>query len=84
MSQAQFRSLLIELFLGQFSRERIIVLFFFCTDLASRAYQAGSLCQFMKWSFDFIMEHVCVWVYRHGGWVRIWSDIKRVYLSDVR
>jgi hypothetical protein len=58
---------------GGVTSERVVVLFFFCSDLAIRA-----LCNRMREQFDFItywsqryiMESFSIWVQEHGGWVR--------------
>ncbi|RWS17507.1 apoptosis regulator BAX-like protein [Dinothrombium tinctorium] len=68
----EFRRLLNELFFNGISRERIVVLFFFCTDVALRAYDSYPLeyCfRFLSWSLSFILDTICDWVQRHGGWV---------------
>lgn len=66
-----FKSLVMDLFREGISREKIIVLFFFCSDLAFRSVTAGTAhlcCQLFTWSIAFIMDFVCDWVRRQGGW----------------
>lgn len=67
-----FREMLLELFLdGEISRERIMVLFFFCSDLAVRALvtETGkNVSQLFTWSIAFLLESICSWVQRQGGW----------------
>ncbi|KAI1296889.1 hypothetical protein HDE_05237 [Halotydeus destructor] len=67
----QFRAMLLELFCDGISRERIVVLFFFVTDLAGRCLEKGQLgmfSRFISWSLSFIQEYICDWVHRQGGW----------------
>ncbi|CAG2169894.1 unnamed protein product [Oppiella nova] len=72
LTREEFNSLLSELFLnGNISRERIVVLFFFCSDLAVNAFTNGSIAYFkrlIQWSLSYIFNHICLWVQRQGGW----------------
>lgn len=71
ISYEEFKDLLSELFAaGGITKERIVVLFFFCSDVAIRCLKgAAELCaQFVSWSISFITEKVCSWVRSHGGW----------------
>ncbi|XP_076443301.1 uncharacterized protein LOC143281903 [Babylonia areolata] len=74
ISQGEFRGLLRELFAGGgVTRERIVVLFIFCCDVAMGCSlltgSGAELCaRFMAWSLAFISENVCAWVRSHGGW----------------
>ena len=72
-SYETFSGLLDELFPnGQITREGIVVLFFFCSDLAFRAYSAGTFSYFKRiigWSLRFIFFNICSWVQSNGGWV---------------
>ena len=55
------------------TRERILVVFFFCTDLALFALQNHTLNlfrQLMQWSTDFITGRLSHFISNHGGWVR--------------
>ena len=67
-----FQHILSELFGdGRFSRSKVIVLFFFCSDLANRAVSKGAgilCCQLLTWSLAYIRDVVCLWVQRQGGW----------------
>jgi hypothetical protein len=68
----QFEDLLSELFHGgTITRERIVVLFFFCSDLAIRTLrlQINYFEKFIRWSLKYIAERVCAWVKDRGGWV---------------
>ena len=71
----QFFDLLTELFLGDgVTRERILVLFFFCSDLAIRTLKQQAVNIFqrcLEWSQRYIIERVCLWVQEQGGWVGI-------------
>lgn len=54
------------------SRERILVVFFFCTDLALFALQNHTLNlfhQLMQWSTDFITGRLSQFISNNGGWV---------------
>lgn len=57
---------------GGVTSERVVVLFFFCSDLAIRALQnrLSRMFDFITyWSQRYIMENFSVWVQEHGGWV---------------
>jgi hypothetical protein len=57
---------------GGVTSERVVVLFFFCSDLAIRALQnrLRRMFDFITcWSQQYIMENFSVWVQEHGGWV---------------
>ncbi|XP_023242108.1 uncharacterized protein LOC111640326 [Centruroides sculpturatus] len=68
----EFQDLLTELFLdGDIRRERIVTLFFFCTDIMIRALKekiADKVKCLFVWSLRFISEKVCTWVQQQGGW----------------
>ncbi|CAG2111042.1 unnamed protein product [Medioppia subpectinata] len=72
LTKEEFNSLLSELFLnGTISRERIVVLFFFCSDLAVNAFTNGPIGYFkrlIQWSLSYIFNNICLWVQKHGGW----------------
>ncbi|XP_005100743.1 apoptosis regulator BAX [Aplysia californica] len=70
----QFHDLLSQIFCeGGITRERIVVLFFFCSDVAIQALRAGKnlFMTFLNWSLTFISEKICTWVYQHGGWGQV-------------
>ncbi len=73
ISYDQFFDLLTELFLaGGVTRERILVLFFFCSDLAIRTLRQQTVDIFQRclaWSQKYIVDRVCLWVQQQGGWV---------------
>lgn len=67
----EFVKFLNELFSNGISRERIVVLLFFCSDIVVRAYN-NPLSNFKKlynWFLQYIIDKVCTWVQDHGGWV---------------
>jgi len=68
-----FLQLLAELFKDGITRERIVVLFFFCTDVAVRAASFGQelVVRLMRWSFSYIINTVCKIVHELGGWETI-------------
>lgn len=72
LTYEHFTQLLSELFLnGNITREGIVVLFFFCTDLAIQAFTNGPIDYFrqlIQWSLSYIINNVCEWVQRQGGW----------------
>ena len=70
-----FKTILTELFTqGGITREKIVILFFFCSDLAVKAYHNSyvSYCiTLLSWSLRFIFDFVCDWVQSRGGWVNM-------------
>ena len=78
MSYHQFRDLLSELFMDHgITSERIVVLFFFCSDLALTNLIhdcADMFQQCITWTWKFISEKICTWVKEHGGWRVVLSD----------
>lgn len=57
---------------GGVTSERVVVLFFFCSDLAIRALRnrLRRMFEFIThWSQLYIMKKFSVWVQQHGGWV---------------
>merc|ERR1719334_759458 len=75
VTQDNFSLLLSELFHdGGITQERILVLFFFCSDLAIRAVRAGLkavLSKLTRWSVAFLRGTVATWVHCRGGWARV-------------
>ncbi|XP_070542463.1 bcl-2-like protein 1 [Ptychodera flava] len=71
LSYEQFRDLLSTLFSRGMTRERILVLFFFCSDLAILMLSQNMRDFFQRivsWSLQYISDTVCSWVRDHGGW----------------
>lgn len=59
---------------GQITRERILVLFFFCSDvaiLAIRRRASQLVAELTQWSLHFIRNQICSWVQENGGWSRV-------------
>merc|ERR1719341_669050 len=77
ITQDNFSQLLSELFHdGGITQERILVLFFFCSDLALRALRAGlraTLSKLTRWSVAFLRGTVAAWVRYKGGWNQLFS-----------
>jgi len=77
ITQDNFSQLLSELFHdGGITQERILVLFFFCSDLALRALRAGlraTLSKLTRWSVAFLRGTVAAWVRCKGGWNQLFS-----------
>lgn len=75
VTRDQFRDLLAEFLKDDLTRDHIVILFVFCTDiiislLRKKVHGCIELCRkFVQWSADFIVEKVCKWVTYHGGWV---------------
>jgi len=72
LNKDKFIAMLSELFKGGcVTRERILVLFFFCSDVAIFAIRTGAgrlLASLTEWSLIFIKDQVCSWVQNNGGW----------------
>ena len=77
ITQDNFTMLLSELFHdGGITQERILVLFFFCSDLAIRAVRSGLKTVFTsltKWTVVFMRGTVAAWVRCRGGWDTVLS-----------
>ena len=74
ITEEKFRTLLTELFNGGITRQKIVVLFVFCADVAvmslKKEHPAVDVCVLcLKWAVQFMAENVCAWVQQHGGWV---------------
>jgi len=68
---------------GGITQERILVLFYFCSDLAIRAVKAGLtrlVSNMTRWSLAFIRGTVSAWVRCRGGW----RDLLRVDTNNDR
>lgn len=76
INKQSFLELLDELFAGGITREKIAVLFFFCTDVALRAASMAQdlVVKLLCWSFSFIINTVCKRVDELGGWDRVLFD----------
>lgn len=78
LTYSNFKTILTELFTnGGITREKIVILFFFCSDLAVKAYRNSYVTNcitLLSWSLRFIFDFVCEWVQSKGGWVNIVSS----------
>jgi len=72
ITQENFTLMLSELFHdGGITQERILVLFFFCSDLAIRAVRSGLqsvVSSLTRWTVGFLRGTVAAWVRCRGGW----------------
>lgn len=75
ITRSEFRNLLLGLFSQSgITREGIVVLFFFCCDVALHGLTdrgAEVFEKFVSWSLSFIAESVCAWVRAQGGWGKV-------------
>lgn len=75
ITQDNFTMMLSELFQdGGITQERILVLFFFCSDLAIRAVRSGLssvLSSLTRWTVAFLRGTVAAWVKCKGGWTKV-------------
>lgn len=63
--------LMSELFRDGYSGERLVTLFFFCSDLVLRALRrsvAELRWRVVAWVWEFFRDRVCTWVRERGGW----------------
>lgn len=73
ITKESFVKLLEELFQEKVTREKIVILFFFCTDVALRAamFAQDLVIKLLGWSFSYIINRVCSLVHKLGGWDRV-------------
>jgi len=75
LSQENLTLMLSELFHdGGVTQERILVLFYFCADLAVRAVRSGLVTivsSLTRWSLAFMRGPVSAWVRLMGGWTDV-------------
>lgn len=73
ITRESFVQLLEELFQSKITREKIVILFFFCTDVALRAatFARELVVKLVGWSFTYIINTVCSLVHKLGGWDRV-------------
>ena len=77
INQVNLTAMLTELFQDGVTQERLLVLFFFCSDLTLRALRAGlaSLASSLTdWTAAFIRTVVSGLVRCRGGWVSLLSS----------
>lgn len=70
INKETFMVLLQELFEGGITREKIVTLFFYCTDVAieAAAFTQELVVKLLGWSFSYIINTVCRLVHELGGW----------------
>ena len=74
LTQENLGLLLSQLFEDGVSPARLLVLFYFCSDLAVRAARAGLtnlLTSVTSWSLAFVRGAVSAWVRIRGGWATV-------------
>lgn len=73
ITKESFTRLLKELFQEKITREKIVILFFFCTDVALRAVSFAQelVIKLLGWSFSYIINIVCKFVHNLGGWDKV-------------
>lgn len=81
INENSFFHLLNAIFKDGITRECIVALFFFCSDVLIRCVKQELREQGVKlllWSMRYLKERVCRWVYENGGWERVFSNIYNV------
>jgi len=79
ISQDNLTVMLTELFQDGVTQERLLVLFFFCSDLALRALRAGLVSlvsRLTDWVVSFIRSVVTCLVRCRGGWQSLLSSLQ--------
>lgn len=73
ITKESFVKLLEELFQEKVTREKIVILFFFCTDVAVEAAKEAKdlVIKLMGWSFSYIINTVCSFIHKLGGWDKV-------------
>lgn len=73
-----FSDLLFGLFQeGGVTQARVLVLFFFCADIALRAFReklTKHFQQLVNWTSQYITERLSAWVLAHGGWAAVLQE----------
>lgn len=62
---------------GGITQTRVMVLIFFCVDIAHRAFRENLMRDFQKlveWTSRFITERLSTWVLEHGGWAAVLQE----------
>ncbi|XP_034246300.1 uncharacterized protein LOC117648156 [Thrips palmi] len=62
---------------GGITQTRVLVLIFFCVDIAHRALRENLMRDFQKlveWTSRFITEQLSAWVLQHGGWAAVLQE----------
>ncbi|CAL1527971.1 unnamed protein product [Lymnaea stagnalis] len=70
---------------GEITANKILLLFFFCSDAAVHALPLSweRFSQIFQWSILFISEHVCLFVYDTGGWSKAFPASMKTSNSQV-
>ncbi|OWF49332.1 uncharacterized protein LOC110451940 isoform X2 [Mizuhopecten yessoensis] len=84
-----FSDMLSELFFSEsistaITRERLVVLFFFCSDIVIRSLKAKAthlFKKFIEWSTQFITSKVAEWIERLGGWGTVMRTSGRLFTN---
>ncbi|XP_033749714.1 apoptosis regulator BAX-like [Pecten maximus] len=84
-----FSDMLSELFFSggmssAITRERLVVLFFFCSDIVIRSLKAKAtdlFRKFIEWSTQFITSKVAEWIERLGGWGTVLRTSGRLFTN---
>uniref|UniRef100_T1J047 Homeobox domain-containing protein n=1 Tax=Strigamia maritima TaxID=126957 RepID=T1J047_STRMM len=77
VTKDNFFRLMEELFEGGVSRSRVVVLFFFCSDVAINALRSNVVeifHKFVSWALAFITNTITKWVEDFGGWGKVLSQ----------
>jgi len=73
LNSQTFSEMIQEMFSGgNVTQEQILVVFYFCSDLALYALQNHTLNifnQLIQWSTNYITGRMTVWIREQGGWV---------------
>ncbi|XP_071964595.1 uncharacterized protein [Antedon mediterranea] len=83
---AEYSDLLTELFQsGGVTCHRLVVLFFFCSDLTIMALEHNCIDYFgrlVTWTYRFIRDGLSQWIASNGGWNAI-VDTTRIYIDII-
>ncbi|OQR71658.1 apoptosis regulator BAX-like [Tropilaelaps mercedesae] len=76
ITKENLMALMTELFHDGFTGERLVTLFFFCSDLIIKALRetqegGGVRWEILAWVWEFFCKSVCAWVHRKGGWEKV-------------
>ena len=85
LSQENLSLMLSQLFEDGVTPARLLVLFYFCSDLAVRAARSGLLhllTSVTSWSLAFVRGTVSTWVRLRGGWNRVIQLLSSAFGPD--
>jgi len=86
LSQENLSLMLSQLFEDGVTPARLLVLFYFCSDLAVRAARSGLLhllTSVTSWSLAFVKGAVSTWVRLRGGWNRVIQLLSSAFGPDL-